>query len=114
MVTEGHFARGLPLERLVAVCSTNPARHFGLYPRKGTIAVGSDADLVLMDADTVRQVDEADPSWSESSNFSIYQGRELRGWPTLTMLRGRVIMRARHLLGQPQGTYIRQQLGVHK
>jgi dihydroorotase-like cyclic amidohydrolase len=108
MVTEGHHKRGIPLERIAEVCSTNPAKAFGLFPRKGVIEVGSDADLVIADIDKKRSVDERDPSWSDSSNFSVYQSRELSGWPTLTMVRGQVVMKDGKLTGGPRGQYIRQ------
>src|SRR5262249_36479485 len=81
----------LTLERLVALCCAGPARAFDLYPRKGTLQVGADADLVLVDLTRRRTVDPATlPGWSD---FSAYEGIELVGWPTLTLLRGQVIAR---------------------
>lgn len=112
MVTEG-YKRGISLEKIVEVCSTNVARYFGLYPRKGAIQIGSDADLVIADMDTSMVVNEKDPSWSDSSNFSIYQGRQLKGWPILTMLRGKIVMNDRQIVGPPRGKYVRQQLGAN-
>lgn len=114
MITEGYHARGVPLEKLVALCSTNAAKYFGLYPRKGTIQVGSDADLIIVDVDTRRTVDEKDPTWSDSSNFSIYQGRELRGWPIMTMVRGTVVMKDRQIVGPPVGKYVPQRVGANR
>ena len=114
MITEGYYKRGIPLERIAAACSTNTAKCFGLYPRKGAIEVGSDADLVVVDMEKKMVVEEKDPNWSDSSNYSIYQGRELQGWPILTMVRGRVVMKDRQLVGGPSGKYIPQRVGVHK
>ena len=85
-------ARGrLSVERFAAVTATNPARLFGLAPRKGTIAVGSDADLVVWDPDEVRVVDGA--SMHTRADYSPYDGWEVRGWPAVTISRGQVVAR---------------------
>ena len=92
---------------MAAVCCENPARAFDLYPRKGALRVGSDADLALVDLDLRRAVDAATQhGWSD---FSAYEGLELVGWPTLTMLRGRVIMRDGVPIGPPTGRYLARQ-----
>ncbi len=91
LLSEGYHRRGIPLERLVEVSATNPARVFGLAPRKGAIAVGADADLVLVDLDAEVVVDAAD--CDSRSDFSIYDGWTLRGRPTATLVRGTTVMR---------------------
>ena len=89
MLSEGVNKSRISLEKLVEVCCFNPAKKFGLLPRKGTISIGADADLVLVDLDkTVTAPDQ--PIYS-GSDFSIFQGMEIKGWPVLTMLRGRVV-----------------------
>lgn len=70
----------------VEVTSTSAARIFGLYPRKGAIQVGADADLGL--EKTVTR--ELYGTWSD---YNLYTGVKLRGWPVVTMLRGRVVVR---------------------
>jgi dihydropyrimidinase len=71
-------ARGrLDLNGLVRLCSENPARAMGVWPAKGSIAVGSDADLVLLDTETRRTVSRADFGYE----LGPYEGLELRGWP---------------------------------
>jgi dihydropyrimidinase len=81
--------RDVPLERLVAITATNPARLFGLYPRKGTIAVGSDADLALWDLGVSRTIDG---SGSRSrARYSPYQGMTASAWPRFTIRRGDVV-----------------------
>ncbi|MBI3967650.1 MAG: amidohydrolase family protein [Chloroflexi bacterium] len=91
VLSEGVHRRGLALERAVALTSTNAARLFGLYPRKGTIQVGSDADLALVDLNLEKTVSrELFDTWSD---YSMYGGLRLRGWPVITMLRGRVVAR---------------------
>jgi dihydropyrimidinase len=107
LLDQGVRAGRITLERLVAVCCEGPARAFDLYPRKGTLQVGADADLVLVDLAQRRAVDPAAlHGWSD---FSAYEGMELVGWPTLTMLRGRVIMRDGVPEGPPTGRYLARQ-----
>lgn len=85
MLHFGVHQRGLPLPRLVQLNSTHPARRFGLWPRKGNIAVGFDADLVLIDLDEERVVRH------EGKGTCIYEGWALKGWPVLTVARGSVV-----------------------
>lgn len=91
----------LTLGQVAEVCSLNTARIFGLYPRKGTLEVGSDADLAIVDLDHTRTV-TADRLRSRS-DFSIYEGQSLTGWPTLTMVGGRVAMSDGEIVA-PRGT----------
>ena len=69
--------------------STNAAKLFGLYPRKGTVAPGSDADLVIWDPDERRTI--ADSDVLSKTGFSIYAGTEVTGWPQITIRRGEVV-----------------------
>ncbi|MDP9343380.1 MAG: amidohydrolase family protein [Actinomycetota bacterium] len=95
------------LLHVAAATSLNPARVLNLYPRKGTLEVGADADLVIVDPTLTRRVT---PELLRSrSDFSIYEGRELTGWPVLTMLRGNVLMRDGEVVGAPgYGRYLRR------
>jgi dihydropyrimidinase len=91
----------LSLNRWVDIVSTTPARTFGLYPRKGTIAVGSDADLVLWDPNA-----ELKPTPSvlhQNVDYTLYEGKTFRGVPHTVTLRGRVIVENRQHVG-PAGT----------
>jgi dihydropyrimidinase len=83
-VCEGHF----DLHRMVALGSTNPARIFGLYPRKGTIAVGADADLVVYDP-TATGTRSARTHHSRCDR-SIFEGFKVKGKPTVVIANGRV------------------------
>jgi dihydroorotase (multifunctional complex type) len=85
LLSEGVHRRGLPLTRLVEMNSYTPARRFGLYPRKGVLQVGSDADLVLVDLDEEREVTH------DGKGTCIYEGMRLKGWPVTTISRGRVV-----------------------
>jgi dihydropyrimidinase len=85
-VNEGRIS----IERLSEVTSYNTARIFNLYPRKGTIDKGCDADLSIIDLDLEQKVT---PELLQSySDYTIYDGVKMRGWPVLTMVRGEVIM----------------------
>ena len=80
----------LSLSRFVEVTSTNPAKLFGLYPRKGTIAVGADADLVIWNEDETRIIDGA--SGYSNADFSPYDGWSVTAWPDIVMSRGEVVV----------------------
>jgi dihydropyrimidinase len=90
LFSAGVRAGRLSLQRFIAVTSTNPARLFGLYPQKGTIAVGSDADLVVLDPQLRRTIDGR--SMRSRAGYSAYDGREVYGWPRFTVSRGEVLL----------------------
>jgi len=81
----GVHGRGLSLPGLVRLNSYHPARRFGLWPRKGALQVGSDADLVLVDLDAERTVEHT------GKGTCIYGGWRLKGWPVMTVSRGAVV-----------------------
>jgi dihydropyrimidinase len=89
----------ISLSRFVEVTSTNPAKLFGLYPRKGTIAVGADADLVIWDDAASRRIDGS--SMQSQSDFSPYDGWEVTGWPAVVVSRGDVVAEAGTVTGEP-------------
>jgi len=89
----------ISLSRFVSLTSTNPARLFGLYPRKGTIAVGSDADLIVLDPDQRRTIDGR--SMRSRAGYSAYDGAEVHGWPRYTVSRGEVVLEDGQVLAAP-------------
>ena len=96
--SEGVVQGRISEERFVAVTSTNAAKLFGLYPRKGTVAVGSDADLVLWDPDETRTVRDED--MFSGAGFSVYSGWEVTGWPVMTLRRGEVVYEDGEILAE--------------
>jgi dihydropyrimidinase len=94
--TEGVAKRGMSLERFAAVTSTNAAKILGLYPRKGLVAPGSDADLVLIDPAVRKRLARED---FHVSDYSPWEGWDVQGWPVTTILRGKVIVERGRLLG---------------
>lgn len=105
IMTEGVVRRGLSMERAVELLCAAPARIFGRYPRKGTLLPGSDADFVLLDMETERTVDPS--TWGSYSDYSLYEDRELVGWPTATYVRGRPAWTAEEgWTSEPHGRYV--------
>ena len=89
MYTETVEKRGYSLEKFVDVVSSNAARILGLYPRKGAIAVGSDADIVVLDTSQRRTVRAQD---LHEADYSPWEGKEVGAWPSVTVLRGKVMV----------------------
>ena len=81
--------RGLGLKRLVELTSENAAKIFGLYPRKGAIKVGSDADWVVLDPALERIVRASE---LHEGDYSPWEGRRPHGWPVLTVRAGQVVV----------------------
>jgi dihydroorotase (multifunctional complex type) len=96
----------LHLEQVVAMCSTNPAKLVGFYPRKGAIAPGADADLVVVDMDRTVTITAAD-GYSKCG-WTPFEGREVRGVPVMTIRRGEIIARDGKVLSEPgSGQFLR-------
>ncbi|MBN2467513.1 MAG: amidohydrolase family protein [Deltaproteobacteria bacterium] len=91
LLTGGYHERKISLERLIGTVTVNPARLWGIYPQKGIVAVGSDADLVLVDLESEFVVDHS--ALQSASDWSLYQGRRLRGRPVITIKDGKTVMR---------------------
>jgi len=105
LLHEAFNNRRLPLERLVEVCSTAPARLHGLYPVKGTIAVGSDADLVFFDPH--RPVTLSQATLHQDVDYCPFEGTTVQGYPSTVMLRGQIIVRDGKYVGHAgQGRFV--------
>ena len=109
LFSEGVSKGRIDLNRFVALSSTNHARMYGMYPRKGAIAVGSDADIVLWDPER-REVLRQE-ILHHGADYTPYEGLEVTGWPVLTMLRGRVVARDGALVAEKGvGRYLKRAL----
>lgn len=86
-------------EQLVAVTSTNAARLFGLHPRKGTLAIGADADVVVLDPAETRVVDGRE--LGSAAGWSPYDGQTVSGWPRFVLSRGELVLSDRQVLARP-------------
>ena len=89
LFSEGVGKGRINLNQFVALMSTNAAKLYGLYPRKGTIAIGSDADLAIWDPDM--EVTIAQSMLHDAMDYTPYEGTMVKGWPILTLLRGVVV-----------------------
>ncbi len=99
LYSEGVTTGRLSLSEFVRLTSTNIARMLGLYPRKGSVAIGSDADLVVFDPDAEWTVDGS--TLQQASDYSPFDGFEVRGRPRVTLVRGEPIVEEGTLVGAP-------------
>lgn len=95
LFSEGVGKGRLSLNQFVALTSTNPARLYGLYPRKGTIAVGADADIAIWDPE--REVTIRNDILHHNVDYTPYEGRTIRGWPETVLSRGEIVVSAGEL-----------------
>jgi dihydropyrimidinase len=112
LFSEGVMKGRIDINRFVALTSTNHAKTYGLYPHKGTIAVGADADLAIWDPGR-KQVLTHD-LLHDGSDYTPYEGIALTGWPVLTMVRGKVIVRNGELVAQKgHGRYLSRERSAY-
>ena len=108
LYSEGIGKGRMTRKRFVEVISTNPAKIFGLYPQKGTIAIGSDADIVVFDPKkdvTIRHED-----MHSNQDWELHEGFEVTGWPVMTLSRGEIIVENGNVLAKPgRGKMLRRQ-----
>jgi dihydropyrimidinase len=89
------------LNRMVELLCTNPAKLFGLYPRKGTVAVGSDADLVIFDPE--KKVTLSAASHHSRADYNLFEGTEVTGSPEIVLRRGEILVDGDELVARPGG-----------
>lgn len=112
LLSEGVSKGRITIQKLVELLCYNNAKVFGIYPQKGTIRVGSDADLVIVDMDKKGKLSYKDSHYT-ISNYCPYEGWDIQGWPVLTMLRGNIIVRDGEMLAGPgTGRYIPRSLNA--
>jgi dihydropyrimidinase len=103
----GVRAGRLSANRMVELVSTNPAKFFGLYPQKGTIAVGSDADIVVFDPE--KGVTLSADRHHSRIDYNLYEGTEVTGAPETVLLRGSVLVENGELVGKPgSGRFVKR------
>jgi dihydropyrimidinase len=105
LFSEGVGKGRISLNEFVALTSTNHARTYGLYPNKGTIAVGADADIAIWNP--AREVTIAQNLMHGGSDYTPYEGIKVTGWPVSTMVRGAFVVRDGALVGKEgAGQYV--------
>jgi dihydropyrimidinase len=80
----------IDINQFVALTSTNHAKLYGLYPRKGTIAIGADADIALWDPD--KRLTLTNDLLQHGADYTPYEGLDVRGWPVCLLLRGKTVV----------------------
>jgi len=109
--TNGVGAGKLTAQQFVALASTNPAKIFGLYPRKGALLPGSDADLVIWDPH--KKVKYGLAHSLQRTDYNLYEGWELTGYPEKVFLRGELIVDGEKWLGRRgMGRFLKRQAGA--
>ncbi|MGH7071147.1 MAG: dihydropyrimidinase [Acetobacteraceae bacterium] len=99
LFSEGVSKGRIDLNQFVRLTATTPAKRFGLYPRKGSIAIGADADLVLWDP--ARRVTLTGAIMQQAIDYTPYEGTEVVGWPVAVVRRGEVVMRDGRVQAEP-------------
>jgi dihydropyrimidinase len=99
LFSEGVQKGRIDLPRFVALSAANAAKIYGLYPRKGTVAVGADADLALWDP--TREVTITKTILHDRTDYTPYEGMRVRGWPVMTLSRGDVVWDDGKMRGRP-------------
>src|SRR5919197_2860028 len=95
----GVRAGRISLNRMIELLCTNPAKLFGLYPRKGTIAVGSDADVLVFDPE--KKVTISSATDHSKTDYNLYEGTEVTGTPEVVLLRGQLLVEGDELVAEP-------------
>jgi dihydropyrimidinase len=104
LFSQGVKTGRISLNEFVALTATNHAKTYGLYPRKGTIAIGSDADIAIWDGERRTTISQA--LMHHGTDYTPYDGMEVTGWPVSTMVRGKFVVRDGALVGSKTGAYI--------
>ncbi|MEV0585417.1 dihydroorotase family protein [Nonomuraea sp. NPDC050310] len=104
LVSEGHLKRGIPLTRIAEIASANPAKAYNLWGRKGSLAVGFDADLTVVDPELTRTV--TTDLLLSAQDHCPFEGAVVTGWPVATVVGGRVAYRDGEVVGSPGGAYL--------
>jgi len=99
LFSEGVAKGRIDISQFVRLTATTPAKLFGLYPRKGSLAIGADADLVLWDA--TKQVTLTNALMQQAIDYTPYEGMTVTGWPVATLRRGEVVMRDGKVQAEP-------------
>ena len=105
VLTGGFFSRHLDLAVLVTKMTAAPAKVFGIYPQKGTLLPGSDADMVIVDLQNIKEVNPK--KLHSRAEYSIYEDQYFTGWPSVTIIGGQVAAADGEVVGEPRGRLVR-------
>ena len=112
LVTDGYHKRGLALHRIAELSSANPARYHNLYPKKGAVMVGSDADFAIVDIDAEKEITLENLYTAQEFNPEL--GMKFKGWTDCTIVRGAVVFEKGEVIGKPgNGQFIKRPVKLH-
>jgi len=112
LLTEGHLKRGISLTRIAELAAFNSAKCHSLYPKKGNVMVGADADLAIIDLDKEQTV--STEILKGASDFTAFEGMKMKGWPVYTIVRGEVVFENGEIVGKSgHGQYIKRPVRLH-
>ena len=112
LLSEGAHKRGVSLSRIAELVSANPARNFGLYPRKGCIAIGADADFTIVDMNLEKPIRAAE--LLSAQDHTPFEGVLTKGWSTHTIIRGRVMFENGKVTEEKRGEFIKRPTAIHQ
>lgn len=98
MFSEGYMKGRISINRVVELVSTNPAKIFGCFPQKGTIAVGTDADIVIFDENKNMTISQK--NMHSDVDYTIWEGAEMTGYPVMTFSRGKMVFKDGEFVGE--------------
>lgn len=106
VIDGGYFKRGIPLDVLLPLITYNQAKYHGMLSSKGSISVGKDADLTIVDLKKEKTVKASE--LHSAQDFTPFEGLKLRGWPITTILGGKIIMQNDNLVSEPTGKFVKR------
>lgn len=106
MISEGYYKHNLPLWRIAELICENPAKCHAVYPKKGGIMVGADADFAIIDLNLEQEVTV--PMLKSAQEYTPFEGMKLKGWPVMTILRGKKAYENGEIVGEPVGEFIKR------
>lgn len=112
LLSEGAHKRGVKLSRIAELVSANPARNFGLFPRKGCIAIGADADLTVIDMNAEKPIRAGE--LLSAQDHTPFEGVMTKGWSTHTLVRGQIVFENGEVKGKPTGEFIKRPTALHE
>jgi dihydropyrimidinase/allantoinase len=110
MISEGYHKRKLPLTKIAELISSNPAKAHAIYPKKGIISVGADADFALVDLNLEKTVTV--DILNSAQEYTPFEGMKLKGWPIMTILRGKKAYENGKVIGESEGEYIKRPVNM--